>query len=247
MNDKNMKPAIWNFQLPIVLFSAILLCLVGLTVDTNAQTKKRKRTTQTVATQPTPPPLGVPIIISRAEDIPSETNIVVPETQPDPTPTLDEKIDKVNSGIKDLKTRVKSLESTQKNEYDEKQKRLLLNLDILTRAEQRAESLRKQLYELIEKESTIKTRIQQIESDSRPDMIERSVALVGTLHPEELREVRKKNLEAEKLNLGKLLSQIELNRINLEANVQKSDALVEKLRTKLEKDIDDALTDEDPN
>ena len=244
MNNKNMKSVIWNVKLPIVLFSAILICLFGLTFDINAQTKKRKRTTKSVATQPTPPPIGVPIIISRAEDIPSETQIVMQETQPDSEPNLEEKVD---NGIEELKTRVKSLESTKKNEYDEKQKRLLLNLDILTRAEQRAESLRKQLYELIEKESTLNARIQQIESDSRPEMIERSIALVGTLNPETLREIRKKNLDAEKLNLEKLLSQIELNRINLENNVQKSDALVEKLRDKLEKDIDDALTEENPN
>jgi hypothetical protein len=241
-----MEFGIWNVKLPVILFSVILVCLFGLTFDINAQTKKRKRKTQTV-TQPTLPPIGVPIIISRAEDIPSETQIVVPETQPDSALNSENKVDNDSNGIEELKMRVKSLESTKKNEYDEKQKRLLLNLDILTRAEQRAESLRKQLYELIEKESTLKSRIQQIESDSRPDMIERSIALVGTLHPEELREVRKKNLEAERLNLGKLLSQIELNRINLENNVQKSDALVEKLRTKLEKDIDDALTDENPN
>ncbi|MDQ3181712.1 MAG: hypothetical protein M3Q33_14490 [Acidobacteriota bacterium] len=239
-----MKSASWNVQSPLVLFSVIaLICLFGLTFDTNAQTKRRKRTTTTV-TQPTPPPIGVPIIISRAEDIPSETQIIVPETQPESEPNLEDKIDNANSGIKELKTRVKSLESTKRNEYDEKQKRLLLNLDILSRAEQRAENLRKQLYELIEKESTLKARIEQIDSDTRPEMIERSIALVGTLHPEELRDVRRKNLQAEKLNLEKLLAQIESNRTNLESNVQKSDALVEKLRTKLEKDIDDALTEE---
>ena len=240
----NMKFGIWNMKSSLVLFSAILVCLFGLTFDITAQTKKRKKTTQAVVPQRTPPPLGVPIIISRAEDIPSETQIVVPETQPEPTPTLDEKIDKVNNGIKDLKTRVKSLESTKQNEYDEKQKRLLLNLDILSRAEQRAENLRKQLYDLIDKENTIKSRIEQIDNDSRPEMIERSIALVGTLHPEELREVRKKSLQAEKVNLETLLAQIVSNRANLETNVQKSDALVEKLRTKLEKDIDDALTEE---
>lgn len=244
MNNKSMEYGIWNIKLSLILFStmAILVCLFAFDIDVNGQTKKRKRTKPSVVTQPTPPPIGVPIIISRAEDIQGETQIVVPETQTEPTPTLDEKVD--NNGIEELKMRVKSLESTQKSEYDQKQKRLLLNLDILTRAEQRAESLRKQLYEFIERESTLKARIQQIESDSRPDVIERSIALVGTLHPEELREVRKKNLEAERLNLGKLLSQIELNRINLENNVQRSDALVEKLRTKLEKDIDDALTED---
>jgi len=243
MNNQNIGCGVWNVKSSLVLFSAIavLACLFAFSFDIKAQTKKRKRTTKTVAVQPTPPPIGVPIIISRAEDIPSETQILVPESEPIVEPNLE---DKTDTGIEELKVRVKSLESTKKNEYDEKQKRLLLNLDILTRAEQRAESLRKQLYELIEKESTLNARIQQIESDSRPEMIERSVALVGTLNPETLREIRKKNLDAEKLNLGKLLTQIELNRINLENNVQKSDALVEKLRAKLEKDIDDALTED---
>jgi hypothetical protein len=37
-----------------------------------------------------------------------------------------------------IKRRIKSLESGSRNEYDEKQKRLLLNLDILSRAESRA-------------------------------------------------------------------------------------------------------------
>ncbi len=240
----NMEYGIWNIKLSLVLVSAILLCLFGLTFDIDAQTKKRKKTTQIVVPQPTPPPLGVPIIISRAEDIPSESQVIVPENLPEPLPTMENKIDEVNSGIKDLKTRVKSLESTKQNQYDEKQKRLLLNLDILSRAEQRAENLRKQLYDLIDKENSIKTRIEQIDNDSRPEMIERSVALVGTLHPEDLRDARKKSLQAEKVNLATLLNQIVANRANLETNVQKSDTLVDKLRTKLEKDIDDALVED---
>ena len=240
----DMKFGIWNMKSSLVLVSAMLLCLFGLTFDTDAQTKKRKKTTQIVVPQPTPPPLGVPIIISRAEDIPSETQVIVPQNLPEPTPTMEDKIDEVNSGIKDLKTRVKSLESTKQNQYDEKQKRLLLNLDILSRAEQRAENLRKQLYDFIDKENSLKTRVEQIENDSRPEMIERSIALVGTLHPEELRDARKKNLQIEKTNLEALLTQIVANRTNLEVNVQKSDALVEKLRTKLEKDIDDALVED---
>ncbi len=229
----------------LILFSVLLLCLSGLSFDGNAQTKRRKPTVQPVV-QPTPPPIGVPIIISRAEDIPSENQIIVPETL-EVTPTMEDKIDQVNTGIKDLKTRVKSLESTKKNEYDEKQKRLLLNLDILSRAEQRSENLRKQLYDLIDKENSIKTRIEQIDNDARPEMIERSIALVGTLHPEDLRESRKKSLQAERVNLESLLNQIVANHASLEANVQKSDTLVDKLRSKLEKDIDDALTDENPN
>jgi hypothetical protein len=51
-------------------------------------------------------------------------------------------------------------------------------------------------------------------------------------------------MEGERQNLQNLLIQIQASRANLDANVQRADALVEKLRFKLEKDIDDALTEE---
>jgi len=157
---------------------------------------------------------------------------------------LDEKLDKMSTRMKEMNTRVKTLEGTKQSEYDEKQKRLLLNLDILTRAEQRAESLRKQLFDMVEKENSIKMKLETIDYDSRPDMIDRQVAFAGTLRPEELRELKKKNLDAEKTNLQSLLTEIGSTRTNLEQNVQKADQLVEKLRAVLEKDIDEALSDQ---
>ena len=140
--------------------------------------------------------------------------------------------------------RVKKLESTQKNDYDEKQKRLLLNLDILTRSEQRAEALRKDLFEMIEKENAVKSKLDQIEYDIRPEMIERTLQLAGSMRPEEIREMKRKSLLAEKANMQAIMVQIQATRANLATNVEKADALVEKLRTKLEKDIDDALADD---
>ena len=145
-----------------------------------------------------------------------------------------------------MQTRIKKLESPQKNDYDERQKRLLTNLDILTKAEQRSESLRKQRFELMEKENAIRSRIDQIDADSRPEVIEKSVAIAGTLRPEELREARRRSLDAEKRNLQSLLNEVSATRANLDQNVVRADALVEKLRTRLEKDIDDALDSKEP-
>ena len=86
-----------------------------------------------------------------------------PVANPDP-PLPDDTTKK----LRDLQSRIKKLETGQKNDYEEKQKRLLTNLDILTKAEQRSESLRKQRFEMIEKENSIRTRIDQIDVDSRP-------------------------------------------------------------------------------
>ncbi|MGI8641932.1 MAG: hypothetical protein ACR2MG_18540 [Pyrinomonadaceae bacterium] len=244
-----MKSEIWNLKSSIFLFAAIaiLFCLFASVSETNAQKTPRRRVVKPVIS-PTPPPLQtVPEIISRADDYPNNNQIIVPETPIVETPTLEEKIDKFNTRLKEMNTRLKSLESTQKNEYDEKQKRLLLNLDILTRAEQRAESLRKQLYELTEKENSVKTRLEQVEYNLRPEMVERSATFSGSLRPEEIRDQYKKSLETEKAKIDSLLTQIQANRANLEANVQKADALVEKVRAKTEKEIDDALAEDKPD
>ncbi|MFN0138817.1 MAG: hypothetical protein ACKVQW_01865 [Pyrinomonadaceae bacterium] len=196
-----------------------------------------------------PKPLATPVptltgaeIISRAEDYqePPRTESQVEKPVEKPATTT-------SARIKELTERIKKLEETREATYDEKQKRMLLNLDILTRAEQRSESLRKQLFEMIEKENSIKMRLDQIDLDARPEAIERSLQMAGSLRPEDVRESRRKTLLAEKNNLAALLLQIQQNRTNLEMSVSKADLMVEKLRAKLEKDIDESFLKDDPD
>ena len=220
----------------IALLAAVLLVF---SVGADAQRSRAK-----------PKPLATPLptlagaeIISRADD-PTQ---IVAVTQTQPSEKAVEKPIVTNAQrIKELNERIQKLESTaKKNDYDEKQKRMLMNLDILTRAEQRSESLRKQLFEMIEKENTVKSRLNQIDIDLRLENIERSVQLTGSMRPEEVRENRRKSLQAEKSNLEALLTDIQSTHGNLTFNLQKADAMVEKLRNKLEKDIDDSFLKDD--
>lgn len=194
-----------------------------------------------------PPPLdeNVPVIISRADDYPDENNqIITTQMDNNSVKSLEDKIDEFTLRMRELSKRVNNIESSKETAYDLKQKRLLLNLDILSKAESRAQNLRKQLIELVEKESDIKTRLEKIEYDLRPDVIDKMVAFAGTLRPEELREVRRKGLQAERDNLQNLLTQIQSNNTDLELNVKKADLLVDKLRNILEGEIDAALADD---
>lgn len=223
--------------LPVLSLSLIFLASIG----ADAQTSRQQRRSTPI---PSPTPAATePLIISRAEDFPDENSQAIP---PEPIQQIAVPVNAPpgDTSLEDLGNRIKALEAGRKDDYDAKQKRLLLNLDILTRAEQRAESLRKQLFEMAEKESTIKTKLDAIDNDIRPEMIERNVAFAGSLRPEELRAARKKNLDAERSNLQNLLTEIQRTRSNLDQNVTRADALVEKLRLKLEKDIDDALADD---
>lgn len=203
-----------------------------------------------VSAQPTKQkakPLATPVpvltaaeIISRADDMGGPV-VQKPEYKPAEKKASD------SPNVTELVERIRKLEAGQGSTYDEKQKRLLLNLDILTRAEQRSESLRKQLFEMIEKENAVKSRLDQLEFDSRPEMIERSLQMAGSMKPEEIRESRRRSLIAEKANLNVLLTEIQSTRASLAANLVKSDQIVEKLRNKLEKDIDDAIMKDEPD
>ena len=190
---------------------------------------------------PTPTPSSQePAVIRLADEQPSENTIVI-----GPDPNEIPVSNQAGPTIEELLTRIRSLEADRKTDSDEKRKRLLLNLDILSRAEQRSESLRKQLFDMIDKESNVRTKIDQIDTDMRPEAIERNVALAGSLRPEELRANRRKSFELEKANLQNLLNEITKTKASLELNLQRADALVEKLRIKLERDIENAL-DEEP-
>ncbi|HEX3101221.1 MAG TPA: hypothetical protein VHQ01_05495 [Pyrinomonadaceae bacterium] len=207
------------------------------------------------STKSTPKPLATPPILTGAEIISQATDYDGPMVTKAPSsPKTDDKtVDKSatpdSARIKELTDRLNKLESPPKNDYEEKQKRMMLNLDILTRAEQRSESLRKQLFEMIEKESTVRTRLEQIDMDSRPEMIERTLQMNGgSMRPEEIREAKRRSLLAEKANLQSLLADIQSTRASLSLNLSKSEEMVEKLRSKLEKDIDDSfLKDEKPD
>jgi hypothetical protein len=116
------------------------------------------------------------------------------------------------------------------------------NLDILARAEQRAEGLRRQLLELTEKETAYRTRIMQLDDDTRPDSIDRSLSGVGTTRTSELRELRRRQLDNERRGVELLLGQAAASRVRLEDDVRQADSLVARIRQRLlpiiEREID---------
>ena len=217
--------------------SALLLAAL-FAVSADGQVNKNTR-----KPRPTPTPVSTePAVISRAGDYPVVT--LEPMQAPEDGETV--KTEPGNSQtIEELRERLMQLEAnSKKKDPDEKQKRIALNLDILTKSEQRADGLRKQLFEMIEKESNIRTKIDQIDNEMRPEALERSFATVGSLRPEELRAQKRRSLEIEKRNQETLLVEVQKNRTNIEQSLQRADTLVEKLRVRIEKEIDDALGDD---
>jgi exonuclease VII large subunit len=149
--------------------------------------------------------------------------------------TLNNRLKVISDGLltPDKKNEDKSLESVRK---------VTTNQDLLTHAEERAEVLRKQLIELIEKETAYKSRMAQFDEDLRPENIERSMVGVGGTRTVEMRDTRRRVLETDKRGVENLLSVTVQSRIRLEEDVRQADQLVTRLRQRLfpliEKEID---------
>lgn len=195
---------------------SILVCVVFLlSISTFAQTPARRQPATPADAQEQPTTLP-----------PNATSLDVVANE---IGLLRKTVQTLNSRLRELSNKTLASESKE----DDKQSRIAFNLDLLTRTEQRAEVLRKQLFELIEKETSLRTRLVQIEEDMRPENIERAMNLVGTTRTAELRDTRRKVLESDRKGLESLLSQTTQSRQRLEDDVRQADTLVSKLRQRI--------------
>jgi hypothetical protein len=244
--------------------SLVALVFVGLCfADAGAQTtRKRSRrstnpvptTTKTTAVapvaQPTPPPVGTDArIISTADDPLADDleNDEPPVTtrrtnrsrsSSSSVPATDSEQDTTRRTVNRLSRQVDKL--TDKINQIEGQQRALVDLERLSRAEQRAEAFRAQLRDVQAKEAELQARLEQIEFDLKPENIERTAAFYGTTRPEDVREARRRQLENEKARIQSQLNLIYTSRTRLESAIALADTEVERLRARL--DADDPVT-----
>ena len=91
-------------------------------------------------------------------------------------------------------------------------------------AQEQAAKLRVQLADVQAKEAEQQTRLQQLEEALKPENIESSLAGVGSTHPEELREQRRRQLEKERAGVRTQLDQLAGSRTHLETAIAAADA-----------------------
>jgi DNA repair exonuclease SbcCD ATPase subunit len=111
--------------------------------------------------------------------------------------------------------------------------RTIIDMERLTRAEQRAENLRAQQVDVESKLADLQSKQESIDYQLRPENIER-VAGYGTVHPEEAREARRRQLENERARVLAQIKILETSRTRLETSVATADAEVDALRRKIE-------------
>ena len=208
--------------LPLALCAAALLC-----ARASAQTPAAAPQAQ----QPNGPPAAV-----LADPVANEISL------------LRRSLQTLNTRLREITERLLAPDASgAAKPADPKQHPLAVQLDLLTRAEQRAEGMRKQLIELSEKETAFRTRVMQLDEEMRPDAIDRSLSGVGTTRTPDLREHRRRVLDNERRGVEFLLGQTTQSRNRLEEDVRQADALVHRMRMKLyplmEKEIDKIAPD----
>lgn len=222
----------------VAVLMAISLCLV----DAGAQTRRKRRSRRAVRpviTNPaiTPPaagetsPDGGDKIISTADETQSEETV---ETRKKGKPSSRQASDDgdIQQSINSLSDQVNRLTDklTQMQEND----RSLLDMERLTRAEQRAESLRSQQVDCETKLADLQSKLEQIEYSVKPENIEKAQATFGSTRPEEAREARRRQLESERLRVQAQIRILENSRVRLASAVASADQEVDLLRRRLE-------------
>ena len=182
-------------------------------------------------------------------------NLGATETVANEIGLLRKSLQTLNARLREISEKALASYSKPSDPSKDQQNRIALGLELLSRAEQRAEALRKQLLELTEKETSFKSRLVQIVEDMRPDSIERATSLIGSTRTPELRDARRRILENERRGVESLLNQTSQSRIRLEDDVREADSLVMKLRQRvlplIEKEIEkinpDAVSSTQPS
>lgn len=216
---------------------AALITLSLLPLDADAQQRRRRRTRRAprpVVTNPEIAPPGSETVGPDGEAIISTAD----ETTTEPT-TPQTPAEKKASGERDMRRTINALSNqvdrlNNKLSKMEENDRTLLDMERLTRAEQRAENLRLQQIDVESKLADLQARLEQNEWAIKPENIERMNAGYGSVRPEEARETRRRALEGERARLQAQIRILETSRTRLEQSLATADGEVDLLRRRLE-------------
>jgi chromosome segregation ATPase len=223
----------------IALLLAILIGVSVCSIETDAQRRRKRRVRRAprpVVTNPAIAPPGSEQgdgsekIISTAD----ENGNPVETTEEGPQPKR-----KPRSGEANMQQTIDAL-SNQVNRLNDKlsqmqeNDRSLIDMERLTRAEQRAESIRSQMLDTESKLADFQARMDQVDYSLKPENIDRSIAGYGSVHPEEARDARRRQLENEKARLQAQINLLENSRTRLQASLSTAEAEVDLLRRRMD-------------
>jgi len=210
---------------------ALFLIAGFMLVDSSAQKRRRKR--RASAPRITNPAIYQPSANDNANpagDANTSENANSQGNTQNTKPSQDP--EEMKRTIRSLSSQVDRL-SDKLGQMQEEQ-RSLVDLERLSRGEQRSAQLHAEMRDVQAKEAELQARLEDINYALKPENIERATAGVGSTHPEEVREQRRKQLESEKQRVQGQLDHLAASRASLEQAIAASESEVDRLRKKLD-------------
>jgi peptidoglycan hydrolase CwlO-like protein len=224
----------------IALLLAVLIGISVCSIETDAQRRRRRRTRRAPRPVVTNPAIAAPgseqdggaeKIISTADENGNPVDSTEEGAQPkkkitkSSDVTMQQTIDSLSNQVNRLNDKLSQM---QENE------RSLIDMERLTRAEQRAESVRAQMLDTESKLADLQSRMDQVDYSLKPENIDRSIAGYGTVHPEDARDSRRQQLQNEKARLQAQISLLENSRSRLQSSLSTAEAEVDLLRRRID-------------
>lgn len=239
-----MPIRIRNYMKFFVAVVVLVSCCFVL-ADAQTRRKRTRRAARPAAPKPviTNPPIAPPAETASPTGPTSDVKIIStadapaePAKSPDPAQPANkprtENSDEMQRTISTLSNQVDRLND--KLSAMQEDERYHLDMERLTRAEQRAEQLRGQLLDTESKMADIEVKLEQIEYSLKPENIERSTQGYGSTRPEEARETRRRQLENERTRLRAQFKILETSKSRLAVACANADTEVDQLRAKLQ-------------
>jgi chromosome segregation ATPase len=209
----------------IVVFAAVFLAGF-LFVDSSAQKRRRSKPRR----RATSPRITNPEIYQPPANENSNSNTSDSATGNANASTEDP--DSMKKTIRGLSDQVDRL--NQKLGQVEQSQQSMVDLERLSRAEQRSAQLRSELRDVQQKKGELEAHLEDVEYALKPENIERATAGYGTTRPEDLREQRRKQLESERERVRKQLAEFQTSEDRLQQAIATSDAEVDRLQKKMD-------------
>jgi chromosome segregation ATPase len=234
-----------NYKL--MMLAALVLVLGELPVSVVQSQQRRRpsrRVTHPVRTrpvtqpQPMPVPAGAdPTLISTAEEqqgaVEAQAQAQAAKRAARQAANTDQESARKLDQLSQEFTRL-----NQKFDVLEKQRQGDLLQERLTRAEQRAEGLRAQLSQTMEKQADLQARLEQLDYDLRPESVQLRAATIPSMNGDAVRSQITQQLENEKKRVRAQLDVVEATRTHLETSIVGADAEAERLRARLNELMD---------
>jgi predicted nucleic acid-binding Zn-ribbon protein len=115
----------------------------------------------------------------------------------------------------------------------ERYKNIDYTRELMLKEEQRVRELQKELIDIGDKETALQKRLDEIEEEQRPDRIERSLAGVGSVKPEEERAAISTRLSNEKRRIQTQMDTLRASRTRIPPMIANAEESIARLKQRL--------------